>query len=123
MEGLDRDVPPNSLEQNDIVNLLLPDAIKILENDFITSGMELSISGKIFGDVFDLRDLIAKEIMKTGGPLSEQFYRLMYRADIPEAKVKELLNEEITASFETRIAELLIIRCLQKAFFRKKYSS
>lgn len=115
--------PPSSLIQNDLVASLLPEAIVLLENDFLTSGMELKLQGKIFGDVFDLRELIAKEVLKTGGPGSEQFYRLLYRADIPETKVKELMNEEVKDPFEMRIAELLIIRALQKAFFRKKYKS
>lgn len=117
------DVPPNSLQQSDLVNSLLPEAIQLLENDFNTSGLHLELQGKIFGDVFDLRELLAKEIIKTGGPGSEQLYRLLYRADIQESKVKELLQEEVKEPFEMRIAELLIIRALQKAFFRRKYKS
>ncbi|MDQ3111406.1 MAG: hypothetical protein M3R17_16085 [Bacteroidota bacterium] len=112
---------PDSLIENELVHFLLPDALILLENDFITSGMELKISGKIFGDVFDLRELLAKELVKTGGPASEQFYRLLYRADIPETKLKELLQEGPGEPFEIRVAELLIVRALQKAFFRKKY--
>lgn len=117
------DVPPSSLEQSDLVNSLLPDAIQLLENDFNTSGLHLELQGKIFGDVFDLRDVLANEVLKTDGPGSEQFYRLLYRADIPETKVRDLLNEEVKAPFEIRISELLIIRALQKAFFRRKYKS
>jgi hypothetical protein len=112
---------PDSLAENELVYFLLPDAVTLLENDFATSGIELKISGKIFGDVFDLRELIAKAIVQTGGPASEQFYRLLYRVDIPEAKVNQLLQEEPSAPFEIRVAELLIVRALQKAFFRKKY--
>lgn len=115
--------PPSSIAENDLVNFLLPDAILLLENDFLTSGMELKIAGVIFGDVFDLRELLAKEIAKTGGPASEKFYRLLYRVDIPETKVKEILSEGPGEPFEIRIAELIIIRALQKAFFRKKYKS
>ncbi|CAN5148895.1 hypothetical protein BH09BAC5_BH09BAC5_28680 [soil metagenome] len=113
--------PPQALEQSDLVNTLLLDAILLLENDFRTSGIELNIAGKIFGDVFDLRELIANEVKKTGGPGSEQFYRLLYRADIPENKLNALLQEEAKLSFENKIAELLIIRALQKAFYRIKF--
>jgi hypothetical protein len=115
--------PPSSIAENELVELLLPDAIRLLENDFLTSGIELKISGKIFGDVFDLRELLAKELVKTGGPASEQFYRLLYRVDIPEKKIKELLSEEAGEPFEIRVAELLIVRALQKAYYRKKYSA
>jgi hypothetical protein len=114
---------PDSLVENELVRFLLPDAVALLENDFLTSGIKLNISGKIFGDVFDLRELLAKEITKTGGPASEQFYRLLYRVDIPETKIKALLQEEPGEPFEIRVAELLIVRALQKAFFRKKYKS
>jgi hypothetical protein len=112
---------PDSLVENELVQFLLPDAVALLENDFLTSGIELNISGKIFGDVFDLRELLAKAIAKTGGPASEQFYRLLYRVDIPETKIKALLQEEVGEPFELRVAELLIVRALQKAFYRKKY--
>lgn len=115
--------PPSSIAENELVAFLLPDAVKLLENDFLTSGIELKISGKIFGDVFDLRELLAKEIAKTGGPASEQFYRLLYRADIPEMKIKTLLQEGPNEPFEIRVAELLIVRALQKAYYRKKYST
>jgi hypothetical protein len=115
--------PPSSISENELVEFLLPDAIRLLENDFLTSGIELKISGKIFGDVFDLRELLAKELVKTGGPASEQFYRLLYRVDIPETKIRELLQEEVGAPFEIRVAEVLIIRALQKAYYRKKYSA
>ncbi|MCX6310632.1 MAG: hypothetical protein NT084_03255 [Bacteroidetes bacterium] len=46
---------------------------------------------------------------------------MLYRADIPETKVNALLQEEAKVPFEIRIAELLIIRALQKAFYRRKY--
>lgn len=117
------DKPPSSLAESELVNLLLPDAVGILENDFLTSGIDIKISGKIFGDVFDLRELIAKAVSKTGGPSAEQFYRLLYRVDIPESKIKALLNEEVGEPFEIRVAELLIVRALQKAFSRRKYKS
>ncbi|HET6990961.1 MAG TPA: hypothetical protein VFJ43_06535 [Bacteroidia bacterium] len=122
------DMPPFSLEQSDLVMALLPDAVMLLENDFLTSGLELKLQGKIspkgqVGDVFDLREIVSKQVQKTGGPGSEQFYRLLYRADIPEIKITELLNEEVKEPFEIRVAELLIIRALQKAFFRRKYKS
>lgn len=117
------DKPPASLEENASVELLLPDAIALLEKDFATAGIDVQLSGKIIGDVFDLRDRIAELVKKTGGPGAETFYRLMYRADVPEAKVREALNSTPSLPIETVIAELLIIRALQRAFFRKKFSS
>lgn len=117
------DKPPASLEENASVELLLPDAIALLEKDFATAGIDVQLSGKIIGDVFDLRDRIAELVKKTGGPGAETFYSLLYRADVPESKVREALNSAPSLPIETVIAELLIIRALQRAFFRKKFSS
>lgn len=117
------DKPPASLEENASVELLLPDAVALLEKDFATAGIDVQLSGKIIGDVFDLRDRITELVKKTGGPGAETFYRLLYRADVPEAKVREALNSTPYLPIETVIAELLIIRALQRAFFRKKFSS
>jgi hypothetical protein len=114
---------PFSLRETDLVNLLLPDAVILLENDFRTSGIELNVSGKIFGDVFDLRDVVAKAIAETGGPGSEIFYRLLYRIDIPESRTKELLNSPAGKPLEELIAEAIIVRELQKAFYRRKFQS
>jgi hypothetical protein len=117
------DNPDFSLEKIDGIEPLLPDAILLLENDFITSGIDVQLSGKILGDVFDLRDFIAQLIAKTGGPGSEQFYRLLYRVDIPETKIREALEAESSQPFDSRVAEMLIVRALLKAFFRRKYKS
>lgn len=113
--------PPQELEQSDLVAFLLPEALKLLENDFSTSGLELRLSGKIIGDIFDLRDLIAPLIDQLGGPGDERFYRLMYRADIPESRIRDVLSSGPEKPFSEKVAELLIIRALQKAFFSLKY--
>ena len=120
---MNENLPGNftSLEQTELVSSLLPDAILLLEKDFTSSGIDIELSGKISGDVFDLRDLISQHILKTGGPGAEQFYRLLYRIDIPEAKIKSALASSSDCNFETVIAEMIIIRELQKAFYRKNF--
>lgn len=113
---------PKALENSDLIQQLLPEAIKLLERDFQTAGIDIELSGKIFGDVFDLRDLLAAFVLKTGGPGSESFYRLLYRADIPEAQTKKALQDSGKA-VEIAIAELLVIRALQRAYYRSKFQS
>jgi hypothetical protein len=117
------DKPPAAFEETDLVMELLPGAVSLLEKDFQTSGIDAELSGRIVGDLFDLRDEIAKLILKTGGPGAESFYRLLYRADIPEAKTREALTSAPERALESVIAEMLIVRALQKAYFRKKFSS
>ncbi len=113
--------PPTSLEQTDLVRELLPDAIVQLEKDFVTSGMDVQLAGQITGDVFDLRDRVALLVAETGGPGSEKFYRLLYRADVPESRIRGVLASSPGEPVELKVAELLIIRALQKAFYRRQY--
>ncbi|HLG02638.1 MAG TPA: hypothetical protein VI731_03525 [Bacteroidia bacterium] len=112
---------PTSPEETEIVSKLLPDAIRLLEKDFQTAGIDISFSSNSIADVYDLREIIAQHIAKTGGPGSEGFYRLLYRADIPESKTREALAAGPERPFDEVIAELLVIRALQRTWFRKKY--
>lgn len=114
---------PGSLADTDVINELLPSAISILENDFLLSGIDFVISGKFIGDVFDLKEFIRPAVEATGGPGSEAFYRLLYRVDIPEEKIREALNSANDQPISAVISELLIIRALQKAFFRLKFTN
>ncbi len=116
------ELPPLALADSDVINALLPSAISILENDFRLSGIEYVISGKFIGDVFDLKEFIRPAIESTGGPGSEAFYRLLYRVDIPEEKVRVALNTSSDQPISAVISELLIIRALQKAYFRLKFN-
>jgi hypothetical protein len=114
--------PPGALDHSDVVQSLLPSAISILENDLRLSGIDFQITGKFIGDVFDLKDFIAPAVAATGGPGSEAFYRLLYRVDIPEEKVRTALNTASDQPISAVISELLIIRALQKAYFRLKFT-
>jgi hypothetical protein len=115
------DHAPNSLSETALVHQLLPTAIKILQNDFQLSGIECDLSN-FQDDVFHLRASIAPLVNRTGGPGSEAFYRLLYRVDIPEAKVSEALSVAGNAEIPVIISELLIIRALQKAYYRLKFT-
>jgi hypothetical protein len=116
------DKPPGTLDHSELVNTLLPSAISILENDLRLSGIDFQITGKFIGDVFDLKDFISPAVNATGGPGSEAFYRLLYRVDIPEEKVRIALNTASEQPISAVISELLIIRALQKAYYRLKFN-
>ncbi len=111
---------PSSLHETDVIKQLLPSAIQILQNDFLLSGLECSLDN-FQGDVFLLRDSIVPCVNRTGGPGSEAFYRLLYRVDIPETKVAEALSTEGNTPVAVIISELLVIRALQKAYYRLKF--
>jgi len=114
--------PPASLTESELVTQLLPAAIEILQNDFLLSAIDFQITGKFIGDVFDLKEFIRPAIDATNGPGSEAFYRLLYRVDIPEQKVREALNSAPDEPISAVISELLIIRALQKAWFRANFT-
>lgn len=112
---------PSSLHEIDLVNALLPQALKILQNDFTLSNVECDLSD-FTGDVFSLRSTLVPLIELTGGPGSEAFYALLYRVDIPETRIREALDAANDQPIMSVIAELLIIRALQKAYYRAKFS-
>lgn len=112
---------PSSLHESDTVQLLLPQALIILQNDFLLSGIECYL-GDFQGDVFHLRNCLVPVIERTGGPGSEPFYRLLYRVDVPEARVTEALSAGSDTPILVVISELLIIRALQKAYYRAKFT-
>lgn len=114
------DHAPTSLHETELVNALLPQAVKILQNDFTLSGIPCDLS-TFTGDVFALREQIKPLIESTNGPGSEVFYRLLYRADIPEMQVAEALSSGGKTPVSTLISELLIVRSLQKAYYRVKF--
>lgn len=115
------DHAPSSLHETDVVNALLPTAIRILQNDFHLSNLECYLHD-FQGDVFHLRNSLVPVLERTGGPGSEAFYRLLYRVDIPEAQVAEALANGGDTPIMVIISELLIIRALQKAYYRTKFT-
>lgn len=115
------DRAPTSIHERDAVNVLLPQAARILQNDFTLSNIDCDLND-FTGDVFALRERLIPIVASTNGPGSEAFYRLLYRVDIPEKQVAELLGEESDQPIMARISELLIIRALQKAWVRATFS-
>lgn len=111
------------LRHTDELTELLPDAAVQLDKDCAAAGVNTQFGGRIIGDVFDLRDALAAVLISLGGPGSERVYRLLYRADVPEAQVTQALAQRPEQPFETLLAELLVIRALQKVWFRKHYST
>ena len=112
---------PESLADADLVGVLLPAAVRILSNDFSLSGIDPDLNG-FNGDVYALRDQLVPVVEQLGGPGSEKFHQLMYRVDIPEKRLNAVIEATSGIPVTAGICELLIIRALQKAWFRAKYS-
>ena len=52
----------------------------------------------------------------------ERFLSLMYRMDVSEKKLKEILSIEEPQSINRKIAELILLRQEEKIFWREKYN-
>ena len=115
------DQPPGSLLEKDVVAILLPDAISILQNDFQLSGIELIVPEEFSKDVFLLKVFLRNAVEATGGPGNETLYRMLYRVDIQEEKIRNALNSSPTEDISSVISEMIIIRALQKSYYRMKY--
>lgn len=111
---------PSSLSQADEIQALIPSATRILQKDFELSNITCNLSA-FEGNVYQLRDALVPVVEQTGGPGSEAFYRLMYRIDIPEKRVAEVLQAATDQPLMSRIAEMVVIRALQKAWYRLKF--
>lgn len=117
------DKPPLALEEAQSFGLLLTKAYALLQSDFNMSGIETEWPVSFGENVFELRKIVADRIASSGGPTIEAFYRLLYRADIRETELKKALNDSANSDFITSISEFLIIRALQRAYYREKYRS
>jgi hypothetical protein len=117
------DKPPLTLDEVHHFGQLLPQAYTLLQSDFNMSGIETEWPVSFGESVFELRKIVADKIASSGGPTTEAFYRLLYRADIRETELKKALNNSVNIDFITSISEILIIRALQRAYYREKYRS
>ena len=114
---------PTTFESSDLVLQLLPQALKILGNDFRTSGLDWDSDLERVVTLDDTRDRLAVWLNKHAKTGSEQFYRLLYRVDLPENRVHLMLREHADRNSDELISEMLIIRALQKAYFRANFGS
>lgn len=114
---------PTLFESSDSVLQLLPEALKILGNDFRSSGLDWDSDLECIVTLEDTRDRLVTWLNKQAPIGSEPFYRLLYRVDLSENQVHNKLREHHNRSNPELISEMLIIRALQKAYFRANFGS
>jgi hypothetical protein len=96
---------------------LLPEAIQQLARDFDTAGIGQQFGTANFADVFAFRDAVETELLRP--QTAALLPQLLYRADVPEKYASAAFGCENTP--QRAVAELLVIRALQKVWFRKNY--
>ncbi|MCA6365129.1 MAG: hypothetical protein IM638_19010 [Bacteroidetes bacterium] len=105
------------LAADPLLEALLPDAVAQLARDFAGAGCEAGFEGVHFINVFDFRDAVAARL---GHPsVSPHLQQLLYRVDVPEKNIKSALAKAVSP--EAVLAELMIIRALQKVWLRCNY--
>ncbi|MGL4598378.1 MAG: hypothetical protein ACRCYO_12675 [Bacteroidia bacterium] len=100
---------------------LIPAAAQQIATDFNRAGILLVPTAIDLETPENLRAAIAQSLETSGGITNESFFQLLYLSDIPESRVQEIDTSNHT-EFQLRIAEIIIIRALQKVWFRKKYA-
>lgn len=71
----------------------------------------------------ELKGLIASKLETLINQNFEAFLRLMYRLDVSEVRVRDILTNEKSELIPISLAELVIEREQEKIYWRKKYSS
>lgn len=69
----------------------------------------------------DLIRLVAEEVQYLIDHNLDKLWNLLYRIDVPEKKVKEVIATMPYASHAAKIAELIVTRQEEKVETRKKY--
>ncbi len=108
------------LERSDVL-ALLPAAAQQIFKDFNRAGINFTLSETDYETPEHLRTRVTQELIRLGSTASESFFQLLYLSDIPEAAIQNV-NTNDPQKIALQAAEIIIIRALQKVWFRKKYS-
>jgi hypothetical protein len=100
-----------------VLEALLPDAIAQLARDFASAGCEADFDQIPLSDVFAWRSAVATRLSHPA--VSTHLSQLLYRVDVPEKFIKSALAKAVSP--EMALAELMIIRALQKVWLRRNY--
>ncbi|MGL5888698.1 MAG: hypothetical protein ACRC3B_02365 [Bacteroidia bacterium] len=96
---------------------LLPEAVQQLARDFETAGIQQQLSTQHLPDIFAFRNAVEAELLRP--QTAALLPQLLYRVDVPE-KYSSAALAAGTAP-QQALAELLVIRALQKVWLRKNY--
>lgn len=100
---------------------LLKKTLDQIEKDFSASGIDFTFE-KMAAPVFeDICNAIQKRIGLLMSGDSGALNNLLYRIDLSEKKVKQLLHDEGELKFQGKLAEMIVKRELQKVVIREYY--
>ena len=68
-----------------------------------------------------LEEALAQALLPYLDPLQEAFFQLCYRWDIPEYKVRQILEQPQNAPINILLAQLFIARAKEKWAYRQAY--
>jgi hypothetical protein len=93
-----------------------------LAKDFAQCNYPVDFIATLEPDYERIHQLIVQALQSGEKKSDLNLMQLLYRVDIPEARLKKLLAESAGASHLNVIAELIIKRVLQKVVIRRYYA-
>lgn len=91
--------------------------------DFGMFGVEITFSGKPESAYNELLSQTEPALAKLYHENKSSFMALLYRIDVSESKVNELLRSEKKPAFFSRLAEIVVEREFMKVLIRKLFSA
>ncbi|MBS1650970.1 MAG: hypothetical protein JSU07_03075 [Bacteroidetes bacterium] len=111
-----KDIEGNNRLKEEIFKLFLLQ----LKKDFDLSGLNSDFILELKNDFNTLKSLMTEQVLKLS--TSNNLNKFLYRVDIPESVIREKLKKN-NQDLETKIAELIIKRVLQKVILKIKFSN
>lgn len=102
----------------EIIRLTADQIIK----DFEIFGHEITFSGNELMAYDELKNQIAPLLFELHQNKIHSFQSLLYRIDISEKKIRELMDDSAKDNFSSALAEAVIQREFQKVLTRKYFS-
>jgi hypothetical protein len=110
---------PEYFAQGDYIQAVLVQ----LEKDFLTSGLEFTLTAPPPDSFETLIGTFEKVIAHTITRHPENFAQLLYRIDVSPAQIENCARTFPGKTYTQQLAALLLLRELQKIILRKHYRS
>lgn len=109
-------------KQTNVKEIIL-DLIQQIKKDFGMFGEEIDFSENTEESYHQLFIQLEAFLFKNYAQHSDKLYPVLYRIDISEKDIKNAMNHETNTNFIGNIAELIILKELQKVIIRRFYKT
>lgn len=115
---------PNSLEDLTAVNSeFIQKLIQQIRKEFIGFDWEVLQGDFLNGDLDHIKSYLRYDIEDFYMKNAQLFTHFLYRVDISNAQIQKYTQEHVFEDVYECVAELVMIRCAQKVYYKIKFSS